>query len=91
MHGESDQFKNKVDPSLKKYLLTKYKKFKIVIIGDHLKDKALAEKIGAPFVGVLTGNHSADELQLGTTVNTLILNSVRDLKPKMIYSLFKKV
>ena len=86
--GESDNVKSKLDPNLKKHLQTKYSEYDIVIIGDHPKDKALAENIGAPFVGVLTGNHSADELHRETTVKTLILKSVRDLKPKMIYSLF---
>ncbi|MFX0074719.1 MAG: HAD family hydrolase [Candidatus Hermodarchaeota archaeon] len=86
--GESDTIRNKLDPNLKRYLLTKYRRYFIVIIGDHPKDKALAENIGAPFIGVLTGNHSAEELQSGSKVNTLILESVKDLQPKMLYDLY---
>ncbi|GAH38154.1 unnamed protein product, partial [marine sediment metagenome] len=56
--GESENVKSKLDPNLKKHLLTKYSEYDIVIIGDHPKDRALAENINAPFVGVLTGNHS---------------------------------
>lgn len=86
--GESKQTKSKLDPNLKATLLDKYKEYKIVIIGDHPKDMALAESLNAPFVGVLTGNHSVEELQYGSTVKTLILKDVTDLKPGSIYSLF---
>ncbi|MFX1287628.1 MAG: HAD family hydrolase [Promethearchaeota archaeon] len=86
--GESENIKSKLDPNLKKHLQTKYNVFKIVVIGDHPKDKALAENIGAPFIGVLTGNHTAEELQHESITKTLIIKSVKDLKPKMIYSLF---
>jgi len=86
--GESKQIKSKLDPNLKICLLDKYKGYKIVIIGDHPKDKALAENLNVPFVGVLSGNHSAEELQRGSTAKTLIIKSVKDLKPKLIYSLF---
>ncbi|MFX0010734.1 MAG: HAD family hydrolase [Candidatus Hermodarchaeota archaeon] len=85
--GESDSIKNKLDSNLKTHLLQKYHEYRIVIIGDHPKDKALAEKLKAPFVGVLTGNHSAEELISGSLIKTLILDSVRDLEPKMIYNL----
>jgi len=86
--GESKQIKSKLDPNLKISLLDKYKGYKIVIIGDHPKDKALAENLNVPFVGVLSGNHSAEELQHGSTAKIIIIKSVKDLKPKMIYSLF---
>ncbi|MBY9015221.1 MAG: HAD hydrolase-like protein [Candidatus Lokiarchaeota archaeon] len=86
--GESKQIKSKLDPNLKISLLDKYKGYKIVIIGDHPKDKALAENLNVPFVGVLSGNHSAEELQRGSTVKTLIIKSIKDLKPELIYSLF---
>ena len=85
--GESDSIKSKLDPRLKTHLLQKYHEYSIVIIGDHPKDKALAEYINAPFVGVLTGNHSAEELTRGTSTKTLILESVKDLEPEMIYNL----
>jgi phosphoglycolate phosphatase len=85
--GESDSIKNKLDSNLKTHLLQKYCEYRIVIIGDHPKDKALAKNLKAPFVGVLTGNHSAEELMSGSSIKTLILDSVRDLEPKMIYNL----
>jgi phosphoglycolate phosphatase len=85
--GESENIKSKLDPNLKKYLLNKYKDYKIVIIGDHPKDKALAEGLLAPFIGVLTGNHAAEELQQNPKVKTVIVNSVKELNPNLIYSL----
>lgn len=86
--GESENVKSKLDPNLKKHLQNKYSEYNIVIIGDHPKDAALAENIGAPFIGVLTGNHSAEELRRGNTTKTLIMKSVKDLFPNLIYSLF---
>ncbi|GAH39150.1 unnamed protein product, partial [marine sediment metagenome] len=68
--GESDTIKSKLDSNLKNYLLKKYSEYNIVIIGDHPKDRALAENINAPFIGVLTGNHSAEDLRLGNTTKT---------------------
>jgi phosphoglycolate phosphatase len=85
--GESENIKSKLDPNLKKYLLNKYKDYKIIIIGDHPKDKALAEILLAPFIGVLTGNHAAGELQQNSKVKTVIVNSVKELNPNLIYSL----
>jgi len=86
--GESENIKSKLDSNLKNYLLKKYSEYNIVIIGDHPKDRALAENINAPFIGVLTGNHSAEDLRLGNTTKTLILKSVKELFPNLIYSLF---
>ncbi|NHJ19923.1 MAG: HAD family hydrolase [Candidatus Lokiarchaeota archaeon] len=85
--GESDSIKSKLDPRLKTHLLQKYHEYSIVIIGDHPKDKALAENINAPFVGVLTGNHSAKVLISGIKIKTLVIESVKDLEPEMIYNL----
>jgi len=86
--GESENIKSKLDPYLKTHLLNKYSEYRIVIIGDHPKDMALAENIGAPFIGVLTGNHSAEELRRGNAPKILIMKSVKDLFPNLIYSLF---
>ena len=85
--GESENVKSKLDPNLKKHLQNKYSEYSIVIIGDHPKDMALAENINAPFIGVLTGNHSAEELRRGNITKTLIMKSVKDLFPNLIYSL----
>jgi phosphoglycolate phosphatase len=86
--GESEDIKSKLDPNLTKYLLDKYSNYDIVIIGDHPKDMALAENLRVPFIGVLTGNHSVEDLRRGKTPKTLILNSVNELFPNLIYSLF---
>jgi phosphoglycolate phosphatase len=86
--GENKNIKNKLDPNLKKYLQNKYSNYDIVIIGDHPKDVALAENINAPFIGVLTGNHSADDLRRGNPMKTLIIRSIKELFPNLIYSLF---
>jgi len=86
--GESENIKSKLDPNLKTHLLNKYSEYRFVIIGDHPKDAALAENIGAPFIGVLTGNHSVEELRRGNITKTLIMKSVKDLFPNLIYSLF---
>jgi len=85
--GESENIKSKLDPNLKKYLVNKYKDYKIIIIGDHPKDKALAESLFAPFIGVLTGTHTVEELQQNSKVKTVIVNSVKELNPNLIYSL----
>ena len=86
--GESENVKSKLDPNLKKQLQNNYSEYKIVIIGDHPKDKELAESLNVPFIGVLTGNHSFEELRSGDAVKTLIVESVKDLFPNLIYSLF---
>jgi phosphoglycolate phosphatase len=85
--GESEEVKSKLDPNLKRFLLDTYPEAQFLIIGDHPKDKALAENLRVPFIGVLTGNHSAAKLQQNSTVKTQILSSVKEIKPKMIYSL----
>ena len=86
--GESELIKSKLDPNLKTYFQKEYSEYDIVIIGDHPKDMALAQNINAPFIGVLTGNHSAEELRRGNPAKTLILTNVTELFPNLIYSLF---
>jgi len=87
--GEIEIRKGKTHPDLIQFLLEKYNNYKFVIIGDHLNDKKLAEKLGCPFVGVLTGNHSAHDLKSNiTNVKTMLLNSVQELTINKIYSLF---
>ena len=86
--GESEKVKSKLDPNLKKQLQNNYSEYKIVIIGDHPKDKELAESLNVPFIGVLTGNHSFEELRSGDVVKTLVVDSVKELFPNLIYSLF---
>jgi phosphoglycolate phosphatase len=85
--GEGNRMKTKMDPYLIQYLHKNFPNYQFIIVGDHPKDRILAESLGAPFVGVLTGNHSAQELQRNSQTEILILNSVRELLPNMIYSL----
>jgi len=85
--GEGNKMKTKLDPNLVKHLNKKYPNHMFIIIGDHPKDRALAEKLGVPFIGVLTGGHSAEELQKKSITKTLILNSVKELNVNIINSL----
>ena len=85
--GDGDIMKTKMDKNLVNYLKTRYPDYNFIIIGDHPKDRALAENLKAPFIGVMTGTHSADELRKNSSTKTLILSSVKELHPNIIYSL----
>ena len=87
--GESDEIKSKLDPNLPKLMNKNYPDHKIIIIGDHPKDRALAEKLNAPFIGVLTGHHNSNELTHDIKVNFLILASVAELTVDDIVSLLE--
>jgi phosphoglycolate phosphatase len=87
--GESEKIRSKLDPYLPKLLNNKYPGYKIIIIGDHPKDRALAENLNAPFIGVLTGHHTAKELLSNIKVKNLILPSVKDLTAENIFSLLE--
>ncbi|MFW9952704.1 MAG: HAD family hydrolase, partial [Candidatus Thorarchaeota archaeon] len=50
--GDGELMKNKMDPKLIGYLKSKYTDYRFIIIGDHLKDRTLAENLKAPFIGV---------------------------------------
>jgi phosphoglycolate phosphatase len=86
--GESDNWKTKIDPNLIDYIHRKFPDYQFVIIGDHPKDKELAIALDTPFIGVLTGKHTADELKHNSTVKTIILNSVNEIDNELIFSLF---
>ena len=87
--GETDDRKElgKLDPSLKKFFQNNYPKHHIIIIGDHPKDVMLSNNLECPFIGVLTGNHSAKELSDLKKGKYLILNSVREINQNRIYKL----
>ena len=85
--GDGDIMKTKLDSSLINHLHSKYLDHQFVVIGDHPKDRMLAENLKAPFIGVLTGTHSEKELRKNSNTKILILNSVNDLHPNIIYSL----
>ncbi len=87
--GETEDRKElgKLDPSLKKILNSKYPGYKIIVIGDHPKDVMLSNKLNCPFIGVLTGSHSANQLKNIKDGKALIINSVSELDVDLIYSL----
>jgi len=86
--GENDDIKSKLDPKLKEVLLGRYPSYEFVIIGDHPKDMKLSEMINSPFIGVLTGNTSAEQLRRNDNRKHLILNSLIDITIDKINSLF---
>jgi phosphoglycolate phosphatase len=86
--GETVDIKSKSDPKLKDRLLKKYPNYRFVIIGDHPSDRKLAEMLGCPFIGVLTGIHTAEDLEQDCKTSILILNNVSEITVERIYSLF---
>ena len=86
--GETEVRKRKNDPKLKEYLFRKYPNYNFVIIGDHPKDRELAEMLNCPFIGVLTGFHNKKQLKLDESSNVLILKSVNEITVDLINSLF---
>ena len=91
--GETDDRKDlgKLDPSFKIFFQKKYPNYKVIIIGDHPKDVMLSNNLDCPFIGVLTGNHSAQELSDLKKGEHLILNSVKEIDLSKIYRLFQGV
>ncbi len=87
--GESENIKSKLDPKLKDILYKMYPDpdYKFIVIGDHPKDAMLSKNLNCPFIGVLTGFHSSEELKSQRSNKTLILDSVNDMTIDDIYSL----
>ncbi len=87
--GETEDTKElgKLDPKLKIILKNKYPQHKIIVIGDHPKDVILSNKLNCPFIGVLTGNHSSNQLNEIKSGKSLIINSVSELTIDLINSL----
>lgn len=87
--GETEDRKQlgKLDPEIKIKLKKKYPKAKIIIIGDHPKDVMLSNNLDCPFIGVLTGNHTAMDLKEIKEDRILIIDSIRDLTHKLILSI----
>ena len=86
--GETEIIKSKLDPNLAQILSEKYPRSKILVIGDHPKDAMLAKSIGCPFIGVLTGFHTAYQLKKArdNENQTLIIKNVKRITLDMIYS-----
>ncbi len=87
--GETEDRKElgKLDPKLKIILEKNYPGYRIIIIGDHPKDVMLSNNLNCPFIGVLTGHNSAEQLYNIKTGKVVIINSVNDLTVDIIYSL----
>jgi len=85
--GESHEIKSKNDPKIKELLNKMYPGYKFIVIGDHPKDAMLSTNLNCPFIGVLTGFHSSDDLRSYAKTNHLIIKSVQDLTIEEIYSL----
>jgi len=87
--GETETIRSKLDSNLIKILSEKYPKSKILIIGDHPKDALLANNLDCPFIGVLTGFHTANQLKeaRNSEKQTLIIKNVKSITVDMIYSL----
>ncbi|MFW9989670.1 MAG: HAD family hydrolase [Candidatus Odinarchaeota archaeon] len=87
--GETEDTKKfgKLDPKLIEILKNRYPHYKIIVIGDHPKDVLLSNNLNCPFIGVLTGNHSANQLKELKDEKILIINSVKELTADLIYSL----
>jgi len=84
--GETEERKElgKLDPSIKNFFEVNYPNSQIIVIGDHPKDAMLSNNLKCPFIGVLTGNHSAQELKDSKKGKSLILNSVREINEHAI-------
>jgi len=87
--GETEERKElgKLDPSLKTFFKKNYNDHHIIIIGDHPKDVMLSNNLECPFIGVLTGNHSNQDLIELKKGNYKILNSIREITQNRIFEL----
>lgn len=88
--GETEEINSKLDPKLKNLLLRMYPDYKFIVIGDHPKDALLSKNLNCPFIGVLTGFHSAEELKRQKTNRVLILKSVKEMTINDVLSFFQK-
>lgn len=88
--GETEQRKKKFDPITKKILEENFPNKQIIVIGDHTNDVKVAEMLGCPFIGVLTGTTIKEKLIESISVPYMILKSIRDLDLNVIYSILKE-
>ncbi|MFX1417830.1 MAG: HAD family hydrolase [Promethearchaeota archaeon] len=87
--GETEETKElgKLDPKLKIIFEKNYPGYYLIVIGDHPKDAMLSNNLNCPFIGVLTGNHSSQQLKAIKKGKVLILRSVSELTDDLILSL----
>ena len=86
--GETEERKElgKLDPKLKMILQDKYPGYKIIVIGDHPKDVLLSNNLNCPFIGILTGHHSAEQLKELKDEKFSVINAISELNLEKIYS-----
>ena len=87
--GETEERKDlgKLDPSIKIFFKKNYSNHHIIVIGDHPKDVMLSNNLECPFIGVLTGNHSNQDLIELKKGKYIILNSIREITRNRILEL----
>lgn len=89
--GETEDRKElgKLDPSLKVILNELFPESKIIIIGDHPKDVLLSNNLNCPFIGVLTGHHSTEQLKRLKKGNFLSIKNIKALSLDIINSVLE--
>lgn len=87
--GETEDTKElgKLDPKLITILNSKYPGYKFIVIGDHPKDVMLSNNLGCPFIGVLTGNYTSNQLKEIKNGTAVIINDVSEMTVDLIHSL----
>lgn len=90
--GETEERKKlgKLDPSLKAFFKKNYLNHQIIVIGDHPKDVMLSNNLKCPFIGVLTGNHSNQDLIECKEGKYIILNNIREITQNRILELLNQ-
>ncbi|MHA1798611.1 MAG: HAD family hydrolase [Candidatus Helarchaeota archaeon] len=87
--GSTDERKNKNSPLIKKFLKDHFPNLKkFCMIGDHPSDGKVSELFQCPFIGLLSGNSTREQLINSTTMKKVILNNVRELNSNIIAELF---
>ncbi|MBY8983128.1 MAG: HAD hydrolase-like protein [Candidatus Lokiarchaeota archaeon] len=77
--GETHEIKSKTDLKIKNFFHERFPEHNYIIVGDHLSDRRLAEMLNCRFIGILTGNHSKQELSEGSSVPVLIVDNITKL------------
>ena len=88
--GETEQRKKKYDLKTRELLNEKFPGKNIIVIGDHINDRKVAEMIGCPFIGVLTGTTSKETLTDEISVPYIILKSLKELTLDVIQTVLTK-
>ncbi|MBY9006545.1 MAG: HAD hydrolase-like protein [Candidatus Lokiarchaeota archaeon] len=84
--GETPKIKSKTDINIKNFFDENYPDYSYFIVGDHISDRRLAEMLNSKFIGVLTGNHSKEELLDDSSVPVLILENISQLSVEKFIS-----